>query len=464
MSERSDLTGRSRRVVLGVMCAGYFLVLLDVTIVNVALPGIGNGLGVSVGGLQWVVDGYALALAALMLGGGTIGDLYGHKRVVLAGLALFGVASVGCGLAPSAAVLVVFRVVQGAGAALMLPGTLAVISQAFPGDREKARAIGIWAGVGSAALPAGPLLGGLLTDGISWRMVFLINVPIVVGALIATARVVRESRDGSGATGRRLDLPGLFLGGAVLAAATFAFIEAGQVGLSPPVTVAIVAAVLLLAAFLLVEGTRPDPMLPLGLFRSRIFSTANAVAGVMNLTTLGLLFVLTLYLQDARHDSAVIAGLALFPLFLPLSVLAPLAGRLTGRIGARWPMTAGLILAAAGIGSLGVLTADSSYAALLPGLLLWGIGLGVLTPAVVSAAIGAVPPERAGLASAVNNTARQACGAVGIAAFGALAGDPNGVYFLSGFHTAALLGAGLFVLGAAATVIVIRRPRAELTT
>ena len=438
---------------LVVMCVGYFLVLLDVTIVNVALPQIGSGLGAGVSGLQWVVDGYAIALASLMLGGGTLGDLRGHRRIVLNGLTLFGIASLGCGLSPSIGVLVAFRVLQGVGAALMLPGTLAVITNAYPDDRERARAIGIWAGIGSAALPAGPLLGGALTQGVGWRAVFFINVPIVAAAVAVAARVVRESADPQT---RRLDAAGMVLGGALLAVVTFAFIEAGHGGLRVPVLVAVVAAVVLAAAFVAVEGSREDPMLPLPLFRRPVFTTANAVAGTMNLATLGLLFVLTLYLQDVRDYSALTAGLALFPLFLPLSVIAPFAGRLTGRVGPRWPMVAELVVAATGFVLLTAVAADSSYLVLLPALLLWGIGLGVLTPAVVAAAIGAVPGQRAGLASAVNNTARQAAGAIGIAAFGALAGAPGGAGFLSGLHTGALVAAGLFLAAALATVGLVR--------
>ncbi len=443
----------SRRVILAVMCAGYFLVLLDVTIVNVALPQIGAELGASVQGLQWVVDGYAIALASLMLAGGVVGDLHGHKRVVLAGLALFGLASVGCGLAPTTAVLLAFRVLQGAGAALMLPGTLAVIAHAYPEGREQARAIGIWAGIGSSALAAGPLVGGALTQGFSWRAVFFLNVPVVLVAFAVAARTVRESADPQG---RRLDLGGVVLGGSLLAVATFALIEAGHAGLAPSVIAALPVAVVLAAAFVAVERVAEEPLLPLALFRRPVFSTANIVAGAMNLGSLGLLFVLTLYLQDVHHYSPLGAGLALFPLFLPLSVLAPLGGRIVARVGPRRPMAAGLVAAAGGVALLAPLDAASSYLGLLPALLLWGIGLGVLTPAVVAAAVGAVPADRAGLASAVNNTARQAGGAVGIAAFGALAGAPTGRGFLSGFHTAALLGSGLFLAGAAATVGLVR--------
>jgi len=387
----------SRWLVLVVMCVGYFLVLLDVTVVNVALPQIGSGLGAGVSGLQWVVDGYALALASLLLAGGTAGDLRGHKRIVLSGLVVFGVASLGCGLAPSTGVLIGARVVQGVGAAMLLPGTLAIITHAFPGKGEQARAIGIWAGVGAVALPAGPLLGGALVDGIGWRAVFFVNVPIVLLAAVVAARVVRES---TGDRTRRLDRPGVLLGGLCLAAVTVVFIQAGHAGLDRTVGAAVIAALALLAGFLAVEHVRTDPMLPLELFRRARFSAANAVAGVMNLGTLGLLFLFTLYLQTVQHRSALAAGVAVLPLFLPLSVLAPVAGRLTARFGPRLPMATGLLIAAAGVALLARLQPQSEYPTLLAAMLPWGIGLGLLTPAVVAAAIGAVEPERAGLLTA----------------------------------------------------------------
>jgi MFS transporter, DHA2 family, methylenomycin A resistance protein len=437
-----------RRIVLLVMCVGYFLVLLDVTIVNVTLPTIGRRLGIGVSGLQWVVDGYALALAGLMLTGGAVGDLYGHKRVVLTGLGLFGVASLACGLAGAAAVLIAARVVQGVGAALMLPGTLAVITDSYPDDGERARAIGLWAGVGSCALPAGPLVGGLLVQSAGWRWVFLLNVPIVAGASVAAARVVSESH---GRPSRRLDIPGAALGALALVSVTFAFIAGGHGGVGPPVLVAVACALAAATAFLVAERRAADPLVPLGLLRRRSFVTANAVAGVMNLATLGLLFVVTLYLQDVRHDGALWAGVVLLPLFAPLSVLAPVGGRIVARTGARPPMLAGLLMAAAGVALLTLSTATSGYLVLLPAVLLWGVGLAFLTPAVVSAAVAAVPAGRAGLGSAVNNTTRQAAGAIGIAAFGAVASNPGARGFLAGFHLTALIAAALLVAAAAAT-------------
>ena len=443
----------SRELVLLVMCVGYFLVLLDATIVNVALPTIDRQLHAGISELQWVVDGYALALAGLMLTGGTVGDLQGHKRVVLCGLALFGLASLGCGVAGSAGALIACRVVQGIGAAMMLPGTLAVIANAYPDARERARAIGVWAGVGSCALPAGPLLGGLLVQTAGWRWVFLLNVPIVAVALVAAARVVTESRDRSA---RTLDLPGAALGAVALVGVTFAVISAGHGGSAVPVVIAGVCAVAAGVAFVGAERGARDPLLPLGLLRERAFVIANGVAGAMNLATLGLLFVTTLYLQDVRHDSALTAGVQLIPLFAPLSILAPLGGRIVARTGPRLPMTGGLILAAIGVALLTQADAATGYAMLLPAVLLWGVGLGFLTPAVVAAAVAAAPSDRAGLASAVNNTARQAAGAIGIAAFGAIASDPDSPAFLQGFHTVAIIAAALFVTAAAATLTLPR--------
>jgi MFS transporter, DHA2 family, methylenomycin A resistance protein len=435
--------------VLVVMCAGYFLVLLDVTIVNVALPQIGAGIGTSVSGLQWVVDGYALALASLMLAGGTIGDLRGHRRVVLAGFVVFGLGSVGCGAAPGIEVLVAARVLQGIGAALLLPGTLAIVSHAFPDGPEQAKAIGVWAGIGSLALPAGPLLGGALVDLFGWRAIFLVNVPIVLAAIVGARATVRESH---ASRRRRLDVPGVALAVALLVATTFAFIEAGHAGVGDArVVAAAVVAVVLLVAFVLVERARGDvAMLPLALFRRPEFAVANGAAGTMNLCTLGMLFVLTLYLQSVQGRSPLLAGVEIVPLFAPLAVIAPLGGRLVSRIGSRLPAAAGLLVAAVGLALLARAAAGSSYAVLLPALLLWGIGLGILTPAVVAAAIAAVPQERAGLASAINNTARQAGGAIGIAAAGAIAGPPaRAASFLSGMHAVGLGAAGLYVAAAA---------------
>ncbi|MEW2294303.1 MFS transporter [Streptomyces sp. NPDC006743] len=442
----------SPRTVLLVMCTGYFLVLLDVTVVNVALPRIGAALGTGVAGLQWVVDGYALALACLMLTSGTAGDRYGHRRVVLAGFAVFGAGSLACGLAPGVPVLVVARIVQGVGAALLLPGTLAVVGRAFPEDAARARAIGLWAGVGSLALPAGPLLGGVLVDGLGWRAVFLVNVPIVLVALVRSARVLDESRESAAPP---LDLPGMLLGALLLCATTYAFIQGGRSGPGAPrVAAAAVIALFALAALGIAETRRGESaMLPTALLRRPAFAAANTAAGIMNLGTLGTLFVLTLFLQTVQGRSALQAGLVLLPLFAPLAVIAPFGGRITSRTGARLPAAAGLLCAAVGLALLARAAPHSSFPVLLPALLLWGVGLGVLTLAVVAAAVASVPGERSGLASAVNNTARQTGGAIGIAVAGAVAGQPDDAdRFLSGLHAVALGSACLY---AASVVLVL---------
>src|SRR5512133_217234 len=425
------MTSQRRTLTLVVMCVGMFLVLLDVTVVNVALPRLRSDLGASVASLQWIVDGYAVALASLMLPCGDLGDRHGHKRVVLAGLAAFGTGSLAAGLAPGPALLIAGRGVQGAGAAFLLPGTLAVISRAYPDAAERARAIGIWAAISSSALPAGIIAGGALVDGPGWRWAFLVNLPVVAVALPVTARVVHESREPAA---RAPDVPGAALAAALLATATFAIIAG-----SPA---AGAAAAALLAALVAVERRHPEPMLPAALFRRPAFGAANAVGAAMNLGTLGTLFVLTLFLQDVQGRSALGAGVAILPAFGMLAVVAPLSGRLVGRIGPRPPMVAGLLVAAAGL----ALLADD---ALLAATVLWGLGLGLLTPCVVAAAMGAVPADRAGLAAAVNNTARQAGGAIGIAAAGAVAGSPARAGFAHGFHAVALGAAALYVAAAA---------------
>jgi DHA2 family methylenomycin A resistance protein-like MFS transporter len=443
----------SPRAALVVMCVGYFLVLLDVTVVNVALPDIRADLGAGVGTLQGVVDGYAVALACLMLAAGTVGDLYGHRRLVLTGLGLFGVGSLACAVAASEAWLVVARVGQGVGAALLLPATLAIITRAYPAERERARAIGVWAAVGSTALPAGPLLGGLLVGALGWRAVFVLNLPVIAVAVPAVLCFVERDR---GADEGRLDLAGIGLGALALTAFTVAVIEAGRRGLESPLAAGGLAVALLAGfPFIAAEGRAARPMLPLGLFRRPRFAAANAVAGSMNLGTLGMLFVFTLYLQSVQGHSPLVAGVALVPLFAPLAVLAPVAGRLAGARGPRFPMIVGLLLAAVGLLVAATLEPDSPYGVELAAMLLWGGGLGFLTPAVVAAAVGALPTRRAGLASAVNNTARQAGGAIGIAICGAIAGNPDGSHFMSGLHTVAVGVAVLWLAAAVATAVAI---------
>ena len=440
--------------ILGVMCAGMFLVLLDVSAVQVALPSIGRSLGASLAGLQWVVDAYAVALAALLLPSGALADRWGRRRMVLAGLGGFGLASLACALSPTTGVLVATRAVQGVGAAVLLPATMAVIAQAFPGRRERARALGLWAGISSLALPAGPVVGGVLVTAVGWRVVFLVNLPVVAAAAGLTHRVVRESRHPGRTT---LDVTGAVSLTIGLAAVVHAVISAGHDGLGPEVLVSSVVAIAAGAVFLRAEARAADPVLPLGVLRTRSFVGPNIVAACMNLVGIGTIFAVTLYLQQLQRRSPMTSGLALVPLFLPLAALSPLTGRLVARFGPRLPMVSGLVVGALGCASLVLPQANSPYAVLLPPLLGLGVGMGLLTSAVVTAAMQALSPERAGLAGGANNTVRQAGGALGVAGFGAVLGSAHAAGgFVAHLHLLGLSSAALWLLAAALTLLTVR--------
>jgi DHA2 family methylenomycin A resistance protein-like MFS transporter len=379
-------------MLLALLCVGIFLVQLDVTVVNVALPTIRVDLDTSLAGQQWVVDAYMITLAALLLICGALGDRIGHRRVVLTGLTVFGLSSLACGAAPTIELLVAARAVQGIGAALLLPGTLAVITDLYDDNAARARAVGIWSGAGALALPSGPLLGGALVSGFGWRAVFLINLPIIAAGLPLAWRLVPRHQPAQQTARSRLSIGADFIG-------------------------------------------------------------ANITAGLMNLVGLGTVLVMTLYLQEHLGHSALRAGLELLPLFLPLAVLGPVSGRITARYGPRLPMTVGLAVGAAGSASLLAVRDGSGYAAVVPVELGLGLGMGLLTAAVVSAAVASLPPDRAGLASGVNNTCRQAVGAVGIAVYGAVVGQPAGM--VAGLHTLAWVSSGLWALGLAITWLTV---------
>jgi len=433
-----------RTAILFTMCAGMFLVQLDVTVVNVALPALGSDLHADLPQLQWVVVGYSVVLAAVLLAGGALGDVLGHRGVVLAGLGVFGAASAACGLAQSAGWLVAARAVQGAGAALLLPGTMAVLAGTFPERAERAKALGVWAGISALALPAGPLLGGLLVQAAGWRPVFWLNVPIVAAAAIATRRLVPADVRKPG----RADLPGAATAALALGAGVYAVI-----GKTPWAGLVALASA---AAFVAVEKRSADPMLPLPLLRSRQTAGANLVSAAMNFVGLGSVLVFTLYLQDVLGATPIAAAVALLPMFLPLVLLGPVTGRLTARFGPRRQILAGLLLGAAAMLNLLRIGPETGYGTLLPTLLVLSVGMGLLTAAVVTAAVTGAPPERAGIAGGVNNAARQAGGALGVAVFGAVAGEPamrgqfeHGLHLLGAGSAGLWLGAAIL---AAATV------------
>lgn len=424
-------------------CLGYFFVLLDVTVVNVALANMGSDLGTSRDGLQWVVDGYALVLASLMLSAGDVADLVGRRRIFTLGLLAFGGASVICAIAPSVAVLVAGRALQGLGAAAILPTSLAIINHAFADSDERTKAIGFWAALGSLALVAGPLAGGILVDSLGWRSIFWLNVPLVAIAVVLTLALVRESSDPSE---RGLDVRGQVFAVGLLAGLVFFLIEGGRLGWTvPPVVTALVVALVSAAVFIRTELRRRDPMLQLGYFENATFSAANAGSGLMNLGTLGALFAFSIYLQQDQGESPIQAGLHILPWTAGLAVFAILGGRIAQRLGPRLP--AGLGLAATGIAFVvvAILPSQTGAAALIA-LGFAGIGLGIATPALVSAATEAVPAPRAGMAAAVNNTARQAGGAIGVALIGAI----------GAIQAAMAVAGGVVLLGGALGLSLIR--------
>lgn len=425
----------------------FLLVQLDVSIVNVALPAMGEGLGVKVDGLAWIVDAYTLAFAALLLFAGTLGDRIGARKVFLIGFALFITASAACGLSTGLAWLIAARVMQGAGAALMVPSSLALLNHACNGDGEaRARAVGLWTAAGSMGLAAGPLLGGLLVEALSWRAIFLVNVPIGIAGFVLTRRVVREAarREGS------FDPAGQLLGVVALAALVGAAIEAGPSGwLSPIPVMGLMVAGLAFAAFLTVEARRRDPMLPLGFFRDRIFSAATLLGLCINLTLYGVLFVLSLYLQHERGFSAAEAGRAFLPFTVVLGLANVFAGRAAARVGARPLMLAGLTIATLSYGTLSFVGGAHPDLMLHLGLIGAALGIGITVPTMTSTLLSRVPAARGGLASGVLNTVRQAGGALGVALFGAmLAADAH-----AGVRLALLASAGLVI--AAAGVVAI---------
>lgn len=446
------------------MCAGMFLVQLDVTVVNVALPHIGASLGGGLSGMQWVIDAYTVALAALLLAAGVACDRIGDRRVVLLGLSGFGVTSLLCGIAPNLGFLIAARALQGVSAAILLPSTLAVINRAFSGPTEKARALGIWAGVSALALPVGPLIGGGLVSSVGWRWVFLVNVPVVVIALALAPSLLPPASERKPTP---IDVGGLFFAAVTLCALVLAAIQFGASGDRLVSAGSVAVAIISFIAYLAWERRSAHPVIPLGLWRERQFAGANVVAACMNLVGIGLVFIFTLYLQGVRGKSPLAAGLMMLPLFIPLAVCAPLTGRLVARVGPRPPMLGGLCLGIAGAVALWFLHPHSPYWLLVLPMAGVGLGMGLLTPSVVTAALTSTPQRLAGLASGVNNTARQAAGALGVAIFGAMVGSPrHPSMFTDGVRQVAVVSAVLWLLALAVTALTVkgRKPVETITT
>lgn len=395
---------------------GLAMLLVDITIVTVALPSMAHDLGASFSDLQWTIDAYTLSLAALMLVAGSLGDLLGHKRVFGVGLLVFSLSSLLCGLAPNALFLIVSRAAQGIGGAAMFVTSLALLAEEFKG-RERGTALGIWGAIAGASLAVGPLVGGALTSGISWRWVFFINVPIGVLTFAMLLVKVAETRRRS----VRPDLLGAAAFACALSALVFALIRGNPDGwTSTEVVTSFLVGGALLAVFLAIEKIRAEPMLELGLFRNRAFLGASLAAVALGASLFSMLLYITLYLQDILGYSPFQAGLRFLPLMLLTLLAAPIAGWLSAYVSVRLLLGAGLVCVGAGLALMTRVEADSGWTVLLAGFVIAGIGSGLTNPARASAAIDTVPEEKIGVGSGVNNTALQVGVAAGIAALGAI--------------------------------------------
>jgi MFS transporter, DHA2 family, methylenomycin A resistance protein len=413
-----EIDRRTKVLTLAAMCFALFMAMLDNTVVNVALPRIQQDLGSSVSGLQWIVDGYTLVFASLMLTGGTVGDIFGRKRFFLIGLTVFTGGSLLCALAPSLSVLIGGRAVQGLGAALLLPGTLSILSNTFLDPKERAQAIGIWAGISGMALAAGPVVGGLLVDRFGWQSVFFLNVPVGVVAFVVCVLAVNESKH---AQGRRLDLPGQVLAIVGLGSLTYALIEANSYGWGSPLILSLFAlAAIGLAAFVLVEMRSKSPMLQLNFFRNPTFAGACVCASIVSFGMFGTFFFLSLFFQNVQGYSPLQSGLRALPATVLIFLIAPLAGRLAGRIGSKLPMAFGLALNAVSLFLFTRIQATTSYADIWPLLSMAGAGMAMVMAPMTAAVMSSVPPERAGMASATSNASREIGGVFGIALLGAI--------------------------------------------
>jgi EmrB/QacA subfamily drug resistance transporter len=450
---------------LGALAFALFMIMLDNTVVNVALPSIQRDLGVGLSELEWTVNAYALTFAVLMLTGGKLADFFGRRRIFLLGLAIFTLSSLLCGLATGGEMLIGARTVQGIGAALMLPATLSIISATFPAH-QRGMAIGIWAGVSAMALAIGPLIGGLITEHIDWSWIFFVNVPIGVLGLLVGRVVIDESRDTS--AGQRLDLPGLAASGIGLFALTFALIEANSYGWADPVIVGLfVLSAVSLVTFVLLERHQRSPLLDLSLFRSSTFAGANVVALLVTLAMFGVFFFMSIYMQNILGYSATKTGAAFLPMTILIILIAPIAGKSSDRIGSRALMTAGMLCLAASLVLFSRLGLDSSFWDILPGLIAGGFGIALVMTPMTAAALGSVPVEKSGVGSGVLNTFRQVGGALGIAVMGAIVasyvdlngGRPDPSSFIDGFQAALRVSAGFALLGALIAFATIRKHR-----
>ncbi|MEX2269773.1 MAG: MFS transporter [Acidimicrobiia bacterium] len=436
---------------------GSGVAFLDGTVVNAALPTIADDLGANLADLQWVLTGYLLTLGSLLVIGGSLGDLFGRRRMFVFGLVGFAIASLACGVAPSTETLIAARLVQGTAAALLVPGSLAMISASFHHD-DRAKAIGAWSGLSGISLAIGPFLGGWLIDAVSWRAIFLINLPVVAIAVVLTQRHVPETFDHD--ADRHVDVVGggLLAGG--LAGVVYALIQGPADGWSGTPLVIGIAGVASLAAFLAWEARSVHPMVPLSVFRSRQFSGANAATLAVYAALGGAMFLVVVFLQTELHYSALEAGAAFVPITLFMLAFSQRAGALAQRIGPRVPMTVGPLVAGAGIALFALADPDRSYwEGVLPGAVMLGIGLTITVAPLTAAVLAAIDDRHAGIGSAINNAVARIAGLLAVAvlpAVAGIAGTGSGLDLQRGFDRAMFFAGGLCALGGAVSWLTIR--------
>lgn len=463
MTTTIDAPVRPRLVLLAVALA-TFMTYLDNNIVNVAMPAIQQDLHLSISGLEWVVSSYILVFASLLLAGGRLADVFGRKRLFLTGLGVFTVASVAAGLAGDAGTLIASRALQGLGAALVTPTTLAIISATFTNTRQRAAAVGIWSGVGALALAVGPLLGGVLSQHASWEWIFFINAPIGVATFVLGARVIAESELDTAP--RRLDAPGLATSAVALLALTFALIEGQSRGWTSPLIVGCFAVALVLSlAFVRIEARGAQPMVAIALFRERVFTGGLIALMMWGFGLFGIYFFTSLYLQNVLGFSPTKAGLAFLPMALLMAAGAVISEQVSRRLGAHRVVAFAMVLMAAGIASVSLLSADATFLDLMPSFAIIGIGGGLTVPLTASV-LDAMPREEAGVASGIFNASREISGLLGITVIGAiLAARQSGLLaggsapvdaFLGGYRIGGLISAALVAAGAVAAYVGLR--------
>jgi EmrB/QacA subfamily drug resistance transporter len=403
---------------LGAMCFALFMIMLDNTVVNVALPSIQRSLHASTASLEWTVNAYTLSFAVLLVTGGRLGDLFGRRKIFLIGVVVFACSSGAIGFSPSDTWLVAWRAVQGVGSAMMMPATLSIITNAFP-PAERGKAIGTWAGVSALALAIGPVLGGFLVQSVSWQSIFFLNLPVAIAAVFVSLFAVRESRDETAA--QRVDIPGVLALTGGLAALVLALVEGNEWHWGSGREIALFAfAAVALTLFAVVERRQSSPMVDFGFFRSRTFLGTNVVAFIVSFAMLAMFFFMALYMQNVLHYSPLQAGVRFLPSTLMIVLLAPMAGRLSDRVGSRPLIVFGLLCVSGALFWQSNLTISSGYGALLPGFVLMGIGMAFVMSPMSTAAMNAVEQTKAGVASGILSMNRMVGGTFGVAVLGAM--------------------------------------------